>query len=104
MSAAAATMTSVEFEARLWEHDGNGSWHFVTVPEEASEELRMMGGPPRGFGSIRVEVTVGGSTWRTSVFPDRDRTFALPMKKAVRRAEDLEEGDTVRVRLQVLEG
>ena len=56
-----------------------------------------------GFGSYRVEVTVGATVWRTSVFPASE-CFVLPVKKAVRRAEDLEVGDTVAVRLDVLLG
>ncbi|MCW2767325.1 MAG: hypothetical protein JWO11_3284 [Nocardioides sp.] len=56
-----------------------------------------------GFGSVRVEVTVGGSTWRTSVFPDRVRGYVLPLRKAVRRAESLEIGDPARLRLLLVE-
>ena len=88
----------------LWESrttaDGT-AWVFLTVPPEETEEIRLRSGPPRGFGSVRVEVTVGGSTWRTSVFPD-SRGYALPVKKAVRRAELLDAGDRARVRLRLL--
>ena len=95
----------MEFEARLWEHDSVGAWCFVTVPEELSDDLRLSAGPPTAFGSIRVEVTLGGSVWATSVFPDkRSGCYVLPVRKAVRRAEDLEVGDTLRVRLEVLGG
>lgn len=56
----------------------------------------MGAGPPRGFGSVRVEATVGGTTWRTSVFPDsRGGSYVLPVKRAVREAEDLDDGDQV---------
>jgi len=49
-----------------------------------------------------VEVTIGGSTWRTSLFPSREAgAFILPIKKAVRVAEGCEEGSRVRVRLTV---
>lgn len=93
----------MEFEAPLWEYDGPGAWHFLTVPPDVSEDLRMSPGPPKGFGSIRVEVTVGGSTWRTSVFPDKDSGgYVLPIKKAVRDAEDLEDGEPLHVRLVVV--
>ncbi len=49
-------------------------------------------------------MTVGGTTWRTSIFPDSGkRAYSLPIKKAVRAAEDLEVGGPVRVRLRVLD-
>lgn len=89
------------FDAELWEHPGDGAWHFVSVPEELSEDLRSDAGPRRGFGSVRVTATIGGSTWSTSVFPSKGGPFLLPVKKAVRRAEDLEEGDRVSVSLVV---
>lgn len=79
---------------------------FVTLPLELSEEIREVGalaGPPRGFGSLPVEVRVGGSVWRTSVFPDRNtRCYVLPVKAAVRKAEDLEVEDRIAVSLQPL--
>jgi hypothetical protein len=98
----------MEFEAELWlwsAKDGNSdSWIFVTVPEGISDEVRDRGGPPRGFGSVRVEATIGATTWRTSVFPNSDGsgTFALPLKKAVRKAEGLELGGTAAVSLRVV--
>lgn len=64
----------------------------------------MGAGPPRGFGSVRVEATVGGTTWRTSVFPDsRGGSYVLPVKRAVREAEDLDDGDQVTVTLRPLD-
>ena len=91
-----------EFVAELWEHAGTGSWHFVTVAADVSEEVRDLAGPPRGFGSVRVAVRIGGSSWRTSVFPDAaSGCFVLPVKKAVRTTEDLLAGDAVEVRLDL---
>ncbi|MFC5179181.1 DUF1905 domain-containing protein [Nocardioides taihuensis] len=93
----------MEFTSPLWEHHGEGAWVFVTVPADVSEEVRLLAGEPRGFGSVRVEVEVGATTWRTSVFPDAaSGCFVLPVKKAVRRAEDVEVGEPVTVRLRVL--
>lgn len=94
-------MGTYRFDAELWEHEGQGAWHFVTVPADLSEDLRLDSGPRRGFGSVPVRVTIGGSTWSTSVFPSAAGPFLLPVKKAVRRAEDLQEGDVVEVALVV---
>lgn len=96
-------MDAIEFEAELWEHQGQGAWCFVTVPAEPSEDIRLSGAMPAGFGSYRVEVTVGSTTWRTSVFPDNaSGGFVLPVKKAVRSSEAIEIGDLVAVHLDVL--
>lgn len=89
------------FDAEIWRHDG-GSWMFVTTSDDVDDEIRSRGGPPRGFGSVRVEATVGRSTWRTSVFPSSEHGFVLPVKKAVREAEGVDEGDSVRVVLRLL--
>ena len=90
------------FKATLWpwkEHEG--SWWFVTVPEDVSDEIEdLHGGSAGGFGSIKVEVTVGGTTWRTSLFPSSEqRTYVLPVKKAVRVAETLMEDQPFEVSL-----
>ena len=91
----------MEFAAELWEHEGQGAWCFVTVPEEPSEDIRLSGAMPAGFGSYKVEATVGGTVWRTSVFPASE-CFVLPVKKAVRKAEGIEVGDLVTVTLDLV--
>ena len=92
------------FTAESWASESVGSWAFVTLSSEADEEVRLAAGPPTAFGSVRVEATVGSTTWRTSVFPDKVRGYVLPVKTAVRRAEGLDVGDDVEVSLRVVEG
>lgn len=94
----------VTFASVLWRWEAQDAWRFVTVPDDLTQAIRLTAGPPRGFGSVRVEVTVGATTWRTSVFPDASRgAFVLPIKKAVRQAEDLDDGDEVTLTLRVLD-
>jgi hypothetical protein len=93
-----------DFAAELWEWDArdDASWVFVTLPVDVGEEIRDISPPSRGFGSVRVRVRIGGTEWRTSVFPDsRSGSYVLPMKKAVRRAEGLEIGATAEVELDM---
>ncbi len=92
------------FEAELWLAGASEAWTFLTLPLEVSDDVGAVAGPPRGFGSVRVEVTIGATTWLTSVFPDAaSRCYVLPVKRAVRRAEDVEAGDTARVALSVVD-
>jgi hypothetical protein len=97
-----ASGTRWEFTAALWRWR-EGSWHFVTVPQDVSDEVdAVVGDATGGFGSVQVEVTLGGSTWSTSVFPSTEQAaYVLPVKKQVRTAEGLAEGDEVRVGLRL---
>lgn len=92
-----------QFEAQLWLYPGEGGWHFVTLPEDLADEFGdLHEDDERGFGSLPVEVTIGGTTWQTSIFPDRvSASYLLPVKKSVRTAERLVEGDSVYVSLRV---
>lgn len=97
----------VVFEAELWIWDARraDSWTFVTLPAEASEDIRdRSGGARRGFCSVRVRVTVGASTWTTSIFPDSRRgSYVLPIKRAIRNAEYLDAGDTTTVTVELID-
>ncbi len=103
---------SIEFTGPLWRWSGAGgsAWHFVTITGEAADTLsatalmRKFEGMGRGFGSLKVSVRIGGSTWQTSVFPQKDgtdgQTWLLPVKAAARKAEGLAEGAPTTLRLE----
>jgi hypothetical protein len=92
------------FDAELWLHEGEGGWHFITVPADVSDDIdSRTDGRRRGFGSVRVRATVRDTTWTTSVFPDtKRRAYVLPVKKEVRRQAGIEAGAVVPVRLEIL--
>ena len=95
-------MITVTAPLLLWS-GGQGSWHFVTVPEEQSDEIRAQAfAGPRGFGSVRVEAAIGGIVWRTSVFPQKSGGYLLPVKTDVRRRAGVSAGDVVTVELELL--
>lgn len=96
--------TRFTFTAEVWEHDGPGAWHFVSVPEADADEIEeAFGHAAKGFGSLRVDVTIGRTSWSTSIFPDRKRgTYVLPVKKAVRDTQRLAAGSRARVEMVVV--
>jgi len=79
------------------------SWYFVALTGDVVGEIHYAAmGRTRGFGSVKARVTVGGTTWDTSLFPDKaNGGFVLPVKAAVRKAEALAEGDTVKLTLEI---
>jgi hypothetical protein len=93
------------FTAEVWEHEGTASWYFVSLPHDVADAIEEHSGDRgRGFGSVRVDVTIGATRWQTSVFPDAKRaTYVLPLKKAVRVAEHLDDGSIARIDLLVAE-
>jgi hypothetical protein len=90
-----------EFTATVWRYDGSAAWYFLTLPLELADEIRSRV-EPVGFGSVRVRARIGATAWSTSVFPDKHSgSFVLPVKAAVRRAEDLDDGSPAYVHLAV---
>ncbi|WP_028970681.1 DUF1905 domain-containing protein [Sphingomonas sp. URHD0057] len=96
-------MITVTSPVWIWKGEGAGRWHFITVPEEQSDEIRAHAfGSRRGFGSVRVEANIGGVIWRTSVFPLNSGGYLLPIKKEVRRKAGIAAGHEVTVDLELL--
>ena len=96
-------MITVTSPLWLWSGEG-GSWHFVTVPDDAAVEIRAHSLLSRGgFGSVRVEATINGVTWRTSVFPQKRGGYILPVKKDVRARAAIGAGDLVELQLELID-
>jgi hypothetical protein len=91
------------FDAPLWRWAARPAWLFVALPQEPSDEIadRAEAAPRRGFGAVKVSVRIGGSSWRTSIFPSED-SYVLPVKKSVRDKENVDADDVVTVQLTVL--
>jgi hypothetical protein len=95
----------VVFDAELWLWDARrtDAWTFVSLPASESDEIRdLADGPRRGFGSLRVRATIGGSTWMTSIFPGK-AGYVLPVKRPVRAAEALDVGDMATVTVELID-
>jgi hypothetical protein len=90
-----------EFDAQLWLAKADAAWVFLTVPEEISDEIDDAVATKGGFGSVKVDATIGSTSWSTSLFPDtKAGAYILPVKKAVRTAESVDIGDSVTVLLR----
>lgn len=102
-SPSTATESVYVTRASLWRWK-NGNWYFLTLPERLADEIRAVDAGPRrvGFGTLRVTAQIGETRWQTSIFPSaQHRSYLLPVKAQVRKAEGLVEGRSVRLRLTV---
>ncbi len=83
--------------SKVWLYQGQAAWHFINVDKKHAAELKeKYGRKKRGFGSIPVVATIGKTSWKTSIFPDkRSGTYLLPLKQQVRAKEGVAHGDMV---------
>ena len=91
----------LEFTGAVWFWKGPAPWHFVSVPDEECGALESVSAQVSyGWGMIPVGARLGATRWTTSLFP-RDGGYAVPLKLAVLRAEEIEVGDVVALHLTV---
>ena len=91
-----------EFTGEVVHWRGPSPYHFVPLPPEEADGIRSLAqSVSYGWGVIPVSATLGGTTWRTSLFP-KNGGYLLPLRDSVRKTEDVELGDTVSVQLSVL--
>ena len=92
----------VEFEGEVWYWRGPAPFHFVTVPEEHSHEIKAIASfVTYGWGMIPAKVRIGDTEWKTALWPKDDR-YIVPLKDAVRLVEKLDLGDLVKVEVEVI--
>lgn len=93
--------TTLTFSGPLWFWRGPAPWYFVTVPAQQSGALKAASGlVTSGWGMVPVRARVGGTEWRTSLFP-KGGLYVLPVRASVRQAEGIGEGDLVTVGMEV---
>ena len=98
---------SFSFTAKCWLWQSSATaWHFITLPEVASEEIKFFyentHEKRRSWGAVRVQVTIGESSWLTSIFPSTQyNAYILPIKADVRKKEKILVGNDVKVSLKI---
>jgi len=88
-----------EFTAALWQHAPTGGWHFVSLPEETSSEIRtLLKSSEEGWGRLKANAKIGNTEWKTAIWFDTKRnTYLLPVKATVRAKEHLPLGKEITV-------
>ncbi|KKF02412.1 DUF1905 domain-containing protein [Mycolicibacterium obuense] len=93
-----------EFVAEVFQWRGPAPYFFVETPPDIDDFLHARSGElTYGWGVIPARVRIGDTEVTTSLIP-RDDVYLVPLKVALRRAEDVDDGDTVRIRLTVAAG
>lgn len=91
------------FKAKVQVYQGESAWYYATLPQGIAREIDFGHGHHKaGFGSLRVRVTIGQTSWQTSIFTDtKSSSYMLPLKVEVRKAEGIEVGNRVQIGLEI---
>jgi hypothetical protein len=91
----------LRFDGEIVHWRGPAPFLFVPVPEpECAEIAAVAPMVTYGWGCIPATVTIGGTSFTTSLFP-KAGGYMVPVKVAVQRAEGIGLGDPVDVRLSI---
>jgi hypothetical protein len=91
----------ITFKGKIFQWRGPAPYLFVAVPERESAEIKAVAKlVTYGWGVIPVEVKVGKTAWKTSLFP-KDGRYLVPIKLLAQKAEKLNEGDEIKLQLEL---
>lgn len=91
------------FTSKVIVYSGAAAWRFLGLPaKDATEIKEQYGKHAKGWRSLPVIVSIGSTTWETSIFPDKKSgTYLLPLKAAVRKAEGIADSATITCSLRL---
>lgn len=78
-------------------------WHFVSVPKDETDDIqKRFGNLKRGWGPLPVSITVGKTSWNTSIFPDKKSgEYVLPLKAEIRKKEGIIQNEKIDILLEI---
>lgn len=80
-----------QFSSKVWKHNSDGGWHFVSLPNDLSKEIRThLKWQEEGWGRMKAHAQINTSKWDTAIwFDTKLNTYLLPVKATVRRKEKI---------------
>lgn len=90
-----------QFKGKIWVYHGQNPWHFITIKGPVLKQILSDVVFFGGFRSVKVNVQIGKTNWKTSIFADK-KGYLLPIKKSVRLIENLKAGSSPLIKLIVL--
>lgn len=94
-------MRALTVTGSVWKYESSAAWYFLATTKEDAAFIRENEQRRIAWGSVPVRATLGTSTWETSVFPSKEGVYLLPLKAAIRKKEDIEEGMTISAHLEM---
>lgn len=91
----------IKFSGKIIFWKGPSPFFFVQVPKKQSAQIKSVSAlVTYGWGVIPVTVKIGKTEFTTSLFP-KDGLYLVPLKATVRKKENLEKDDNVKISLKL---
>jgi hypothetical protein len=87
------TTTRFAFKGEVQIFDVENPWIYVSVPKKYSDKTKTLA----DRGLVAIKATVGKSTWDTSLMPKGDGSQFVPLPAKVRRVENIQVGDNIKL-------
>lgn len=87
----------MQFSGKVEKVMGEGGWHVVVLPPEITQRLRDKAGKN---GNVPVMVTIGKTTYPTTIMSMGQQRWFFAVKADVRKAENITDGDTVTISIE----
>jgi len=89
------------FSDKPWKYEGKGSWVFVSLPVDLSQEIRShFQHEEEGWGRLKCTAKIGESEWQTAIWFDTKLSrYILPLKAGIQRKEKICLEERVRVNI-----
>ena len=89
------------FSNRMWHWRGPSPFHFITLPEDLSQEIKDMAASlTYGWGMIPVNARIGATDFSTAMY-EKNGVYILPIKNVARLGEKIEIDDMVDVEISL---
>lgn len=88
---------SVEIAGTVKRFKGKGGWYYIPVPKKSIPENL----PKNRNGFIPGVFTLNEATWKSSLLPMGDGSLFIALKKEVRKSENVDVGDMVKITAKI---
>jgi Domain of unknown function (DUF1905). len=72
-------------------------WWFVNVPTKISRSYKPLAGH---FGFIAITISVGKSSWQSSLLPNGDGEYIIALPAKIRKANNIQLGDKISIEFE----
>ncbi len=92
-----------QFSAKLWKHNSEGGWYFITIPKNYSKEIRSnLIWQEEGWGRMKASAIIKDENWNTSIwFDTKEKSYILPIKSEIRKRLSLKEDNLLTVSILI---